>query len=56
MKKEKLAVIVVTLLLVSVTSNIFGQSDIKVIQLGDALSNGNVTLTARGNDVGGYNV
>jgi len=49
MKKEKLAVIVVMFLLVSVTSKVFGQSDIKVIQLGDALSKGNVTLTARGN-------
>jgi len=49
MKKDKLAIIAVMLLLVSVTSKIFGQSYIKVIQLGDALSDGNVTLTARGN-------
>jgi len=50
MKKKSFLVIVVLLFFGSVSTEVFGQSStIRTRQLGEALSSGDVTLTARGN-------
>jgi hypothetical protein len=50
MKKKCIFIIVVMLFLGSVSTELFGQSaSVRTLQLGDAISRGSVTLTARGN-------
>jgi hypothetical protein len=50
MKKKMFLVIALLLFLGSVSTEIYGQSAaVKTLQLGEALSSGNVTLSARGN-------